>query len=658
MPQQLDLIARPELHLRPEAGRTQPRLWVRRLVIWSEPGNVLREVRLRPGLNIVWSPDPADQESADASGALGHGSGKTLFCRLLRYCLGEDHFAPKAQEDSIALAFKNGLVGAEVVLGGTVWAIVRPIGMGRRHVAVPNEDLDVLAVGTQEATGVEPFLEAVENTVLSEDVVALLPGDHARRAWLIALAWLARDQECRFDDVLDWRDVTSESGSPARGLSGTTTLDALRALVGAIDPKEHKLRAEIGQLEQDRAEMEREHGHREWQAVQKRSQLAKTLALRDDDLPPGPLAVAVFRTTAKERLAQVAIADPSTDVSDIEALRKDYDEARSRAEALATNLAEVDARIPEIAGLISRMQGEIPGLSFVAHAAEHPVCPICEVPIDRVLAEGCKLSHKVPDLDEVRRRREQAQEDLAKEKKRLEECKQQRIRIAADLAAARTFADDLRRRLQAAERARDSRADAWYSARRIIDEADQLYALFGAQDAATAKAGELDDRIQKKREKAAAHRDERASVFRRITEIFDALVRTLVGPQAAGSVTLDGKGLHLAVQLGGERSTPAIGSLKVLAFDLAAMCMSMEGSTHVPAFLIHDSPREADLGLSAYHRLFQVALFLEGIGSQPLFQYIVTTTTRPPANLEKEPWLVLTLGGEPADQRLLKCDLR
>ena len=122
MPQQLDLIARPELNLCPEAGRTQPRLWVRRLVIWSEPGVALREVRLRPGLNIVWSPDPADQESADASGALGHGSGKTLFCRLLRYCLGEDHFAPKAQEDSIALAFKNGMVGAEV--GGEVEALV------------------------------------------------------------------------------------------------------------------------------------------------------------------------------------------------------------------------------------------------------------------------------------------------------------------------------------------------------------------------------------------------------------------------------------------------------------------------------------------------------------------------------------------------------
>jgi hypothetical protein len=304
------------------------------------------------------------------------------------------------------------------------------------------------------------------------------------------------------------------------------------------------------------------------------------------------------------------------------------------------------------------MQGETPGLSFSVHSAEHPICPICEVPVDRVLAEGCKLSHKVPDLDEVRWRRDQAREELAKEKRRLDEYKQKKPDIAAAFASARSHADELRRRLRAAEHARDSRADAWYSARRLLDEADRLYGLLSAQEKATAEAGHLDERIEKMRLEVAAYRDEQAHVFGRLSEIFDALIRALVGPRATGRVTHDGNGLHLAVDLGGDRSSPAIGSLKVLAFDLAAMCMSIEGSTHVPAFLIHDSPREADLGLSPYHRLFELVRSLENIRGQPLFQYIITTTTRPPENLQQEPWLVLTLGGEPAEKRLLKCDLR
>jgi hypothetical protein len=48
---------------------------------------------------------------------------------------------------------------------------------------------------------------------------------------------------------------------------------------------------------------------------------------------------------------------------------------------------------------------------------------------------------------------------------------------------------------------------------------------------------------------------------------------------------------------------------------------------------------------------------LEGAGEQPLFQYIITTTTRPPDEFLKEPWLRDKLGGAPADSRLLRRDL-
>src|SRR5205085_12705235 len=121
--------------------------------------------------------------------------------------------------------------------------------------------------------------------------------------------------------------------------------------------------------------------------------------------------------------------------------------------------------------------------------------------------------------------------------------------------------------------------------------------------------------------------------------------------------TLDGNGLHLHVNLGGDRSTVAIDSLKVVAFDLAVMCMSIEGSVRVPAFFVHDSPREADLGLSVYHRLFEMVRTMEPKEGTSLFQYIVTTTTPPPRHFQKTPWLVETLRGTPAEARLLKQDL-
>ena len=166
----------------------------------------------------------------------------------------------------------------------------------------------------------------------------------------------------------------------------------------------------------------------------------------------------------------------------------------------------------------------------------------------------------------------------------------------------------------------------------------------------------LDGEIQEKREQAEAFRSRHAEVFNRLSQLFDGILRELIGADATGTVSLDGKSLRLSVQLGGERSTAALDSLKVIAFDLAAMCMSIEGRAHQPAFVIHDSPREADLGLSIFHRLFHLVHSMEGIGEWPQFQYIITTTTSPPDELRQAPWLAETLGGA-AGERLLKCDL-
>ncbi len=97
--------------------------------------------------------------------------------------------------------------------------------------------------------------------------------------------------------------------------------------------------------------------------------------------------------------------------------------------------------------------------------------------------------------------------------------------------------------------------------------------------------------------------------------------------------------------------------LAVLAFDLACLCLSIEGATRVPAFLVHDSPREADLGLSIYDELFRLMRELEELTETTTFQYIVTTTTRPPDDLRRDPWLRLTLKGAPGSERLLARDL-
>jgi len=657
MARQLDLLAPSELKISPQSRHTEPRLWIRRLMLWREPGDVIREIKLRPGLNILWSPDPGDQTKQTSRYSMGHGSGKTLFCRLIRYCLGEDRFAPEEQRTSIALAFPKGVVGAEVVLNGIVWGILRPIGMGRKHYAIPEGDIDSLITGNVESTGIEPFMEALESGILSANVASLIPGDRQFHGWLVALALLARDQECRFDKALDWRAVASGSGSPARNLSETKTLEAFRALIGAIKPEECRLREEITQLENKQKESGQEIGHSRWEASKAQTKLISQLGLRRDEVPSGRLAVDFLRKVAKEGLAKVATVNRTTDVSNLDLLRTACDAAEKRANDLANELAAIEAQIPEMEKLLSSMNGELPGLSVSLHKADNPQCPICEVPIDLALAEGCKLSHKLPNADEIRMRRERLKNEITYESGRLEQLKERRSLISNDLPNASSYADELKKQIRSVEMAQEARTDAWYMARRFIDEAGRLDELLLELERMDLSSVKLSESISAKREQTGAFRDAQANVFHRLSYFFDAIIHQVAGADAEGKASIDGNGLRLSVKLGGERSTPAIDSLKVIAFDFAVLCMSIEGRTHIPAFLIHDSPREADLGLSIYHQLFYLMQSLEQVGEQPLFQYIVTTTTRPPEDLLLKPWLLDTLGGAPADARLLRRDL-
>ena len=126
-----------------------------------------------------------------------------------------------------------------------------------------------------------------------------------------------------------------------------------------------------------------------------------------------------------------------------------------------------------------------------------------------------------------------------------------------------------------------------------------------------------------------------------------------------GAIKLDGKGLRVDAQFSGrgEVSTAALDSLKIVAFDLAAMHLAVEEKVDLPAFLIHDSPREADLDGTLYARLFELIQQWEDEASSPCFQYIVTTTTAPPKKLQNDQYVRLQMSSTPADERLFRMDL-
>lgn len=661
MSRQPDLFADAPMTITPRAGEGEPRLWVRRLTLWKDAETPIRDIALRPGLNIVWSPDPADSAGAvdtASNNRLGHGSGKTLFCRLLRYCLGEDRHSADEQRQHIAAAFPEGYVTAEVIVCGDLWGVVRPLGGGRDHHAVQGQQPHVLLASLPpQPNGMAPLVEAIQRQVLTDPIAKLMQAERPQDPWLIALAWLTRDQECRFDKVLEWRAPDSESGSPVRSMSQTRVLEALRALLGAIGSEEIESRADIARMEEVAKAGGSEVDRLLWQVKRSRKEAAEAVGLPLEDLPEGKLCIDVLRRTASERLAKLAKVDSADLQGTVADLRAKYEAQRSIVAELEKKEAAATATVDALNALLPTLKGELTAGMMKVHDATLPVCIICEVPIDRALAEGCGLSHKLPDLDAVRKRAQEL-ENKVQQCGLVLKANEDAVRAAKQaLPAALARQRELKKALDAAEKAQDARSGAWRGAQAAREGAMRLADLYEELEGARGKFDKQAEVIEAKRDQLGSYREAaQRATFDQLSAQFNAVIRALVAPESKGRVVLGADRLKLNVELGGSRSTAAIESLKVIAFDLAALALSVEGKTHAPAFCVHDSPREADLGLSVYQRLFEVAVEMEEI--QPvLFQYIVTTTTSPPKHLCKRPWLAETLYGSPAGRRLLGVDL-
>lgn len=659
MPQQHEMFASPKINLTTAVDLQEPRLWVRRVAIWEAPGGQkVRDIPLRPGLNIVWSPDGSDSDEADSVHAIGHGSGKTLFCRLLRYCLGEQRFADDIQRERIAIAFPNGIVGAEVILDGVCWAVVRPLGIRRRHVAIADGNLDEIAAGDSATTSIDPLIEAIEQAIVTPAISSLARLQPGQKAWPIALAWLTRDQECRFDSVLDWRSPASGSDAPlpASGRETGPRREALRAFLMAITEEEQQARRIEETLRTEVANAEREISYLDWDRSRRHKRLIDQLELDEKSLPEMPLLLEVFRKATDERLATAAQL-PTGDMAELSHARKALQNAREELGRTDEERIRLEGQTPAEKEVLRLLSSEIPSLSFAAENAASQVCPICEVSIDKVLAEKCGLSHKLHNDTECRARLAAKRQEISNQTQKISGLEARLKALQPATALGRQQVQQAEKRVQAIESVRDARASAWQAATRLKEGFERFAELSTERDEVQNRLRGLEDKLANERERLATFRDKQGLTFARITEKFSNIIRRLVNENAKGAVTLNGDRLQLTVDVDGDRRTAAIESLKVLTFDLACLCLSVEGMTRVPAFLVHDSPREADLGLSIYDELFRLIRELEELTEKPAFQYIVTTTTAPPDDLRHDPWLRLTLKGTPGSERLMARDL-
>ncbi|OYR22617.1 chromosome segregation protein SMC [Brucella pseudogrignonensis] len=651
---QPDLFQPAEIELTLPEGQQGPRLWVRRIALWQDPQTLLRDIPLRRGVNIVWSPDL----STNGTGATPHGSGKTTFCRLIRYCLGERHFSHEEQRPLMQQKLPNGFVGAEIIIDDECWVITRPFGMNLPSRASRaeriEETFDELLVATVPPT-IAPMISESFCTRYRDQVPENLK---AEQVWDVLLAWLTRDQECRLDDVFDWRSKRSGSGSPAQELSLETKLTVVRLAIRALSADEIQATAEARVLTRERDKLREKLGHLDWFQNQRFSELCERLSFPKERDPTEELVRKELIDKANEVLAKAVGAEHAKGQRPGDGLREKRQILQSERNKSSDARAEKKALLHSLPSQVAAARAEQGTEQARLETGVIVRCAICHVDIDEVTANGCGISLERCNLDEVRSR-------IALAEQQIKELERQQLALPAEI-------DKLDREILRLDR----------EIAQIDGSFAQLEQQMSATNMAVNRASELvrettwfdlqlkdrvgiaqrlaliDKKLEGARQKTALERERAAAAIGDLAGLFGQLVATLMPKGCFGKMKLDGNGLHpeILLQRGAGLSTAAVESFKIVAFDLAAMILSVNGKADMPSFLIHDSPREADLDAGIYANLFDFALSLEKKGSPPPFQYIVTTTTAPSQITLDHPALRLKLSSTPPEARLFAMD--
>lgn len=634
--------------LMPAADRPDPVVWVRRLVIVEHriPGadvTPIREIGFRRGLNIIRTaePRPGGRRSA------GHSVGKTLLVRLIRYCLGEPHYAPDAILRRIARALPDAWVLLEAEVAGQLWSVARPIGgdrpadsfavRGRPWRALMEED------GEREKFGA--FVETLEAAALGGHVSHLiLP--HADRAirWQDVLAWMSRDQRCRYANSHSWRHP--DSGSGVADLHHEDASLVMRTVMGLLGGDEAELIMKHQSLLSQRAEAKRATERLEPEIVF----LARRIrgAVSDAaDLPDGPLlpstveqkVTSVVRFMEDELSTLRAAGIGATDSARQEA-RDRAGEAAGRVEQLKAErkLVEGERKTSETAG----RDDLLASLGGMALACESPDCPRRET--------GRSAGTPDPEREAVLRELDRRIGDL-----------NQRLTAAQQAAsAARETLSKAEAAYEAAiqeHRQRESELEQGLARYRVVRErAEELKQLYDDLESSHQKIERLDGEVDASLEGQKQVRSEFAAKHERLNAMFDAVVKAMLGPDAGGEIVVEARSFRPTATNETAAAGDAIGtSALVLGFDLACLRASSAGLGLFPRLLIHDSPREADLERQIYDHLFEIIIAMEKASdTAPNFQYIITTTTPPPNGLDEERYVCLNLDGQDDTEMLLK----
>jgi hypothetical protein len=638
--------------LTPLAERMEPVLWLKRVVVLPDlqSDTPIRDISFRCGLNIVQT---RQRQSGEAT-VVGHSVGKTLLMRLIRYTLGEHHFAVERVRTRIGNLFATAQVVAHWRVNGVDWIVVRPLKEApiAKSITIQSDDWLAAILNEQAHKPFAEFLTAVSQTAFSELSEFTLPRARRSPKWPDVLGWFARDYECGYRAPNEWRHEDADSG-PALDRDDNSLI--IQWMSGLMASEEIQLKHLHQQLldERQQAKANRDNAQRtiEVTGPELLSKLEMSIDQNASHDGDGLFAAQVVETANNKITSLQGLKDERIEQSTLEALLDEEETARNEWNDSDAEMRASLSQIKLLEGRITQIETADTKSFYETWAAAY---------YDKCTSNSCpmKLDNRpVPDVDPAKEQLlASIREDIESVKQSLPNKQLQRDARQTAYAAARQKVAAERTRLATETSGIDREIGRWQSYK---NDADKYRQARKTLDDSTTTITTLDGKIDVSNQTQEIVRQNLKDRLNRLSACYDFILKKVFGEQASGQISVDGKGLHPVPD---SRLAPNGAALSimttVLAFDISNVAASIAGIGHHPRLLLHDSPREGDMEEPLFQQLFQIVRDLELLfgENEPSFQYIVTTTTPPSPELADEngPFVRITLDARVEENRLLR----